>query len=136
MHERPQGDLVDALTAAGSAPPLPLTPPPSAHFVFGQLYNPPRCAGAAVKYLGKHGCLPVQVIGCSLQAGDLHVATKTSSQFLSGLLMAAAVSGRKGSVTVKSAGESVVSEPYVLYKYLYVRVLRLRRARHSFKIVS
>ena len=78
----------------------------------------------------------MQVIGCSLQAGDLNVATKTSSQFLSGLLMAAAVSGRKGSVTVKSASESVVSEPYVLYKYLYVRVLRLRRARHSFKIVS
>lgn len=78
----------------------------------------------------------MEVIGCSLQASDLHVATKTSSQFLSGLLMAAAVSGRKGSVTVKSASESVVSEPYVLYTYLYVRVLRLRRGHHLSAIVS
>jgi len=39
-------------------------------------------------------------------------------------------------VTVKSASESVVSEPYVLYTSLYVRVLRLRRGRHLSAIVS
>jgi hypothetical protein len=46
-----------------------------------------------------------------LQASELHVATGTSSQFLSGLLMAAAVFDGEGSVTVKSASDSVVSEP-------------------------
>jgi hypothetical protein len=46
-----------------------------------------------------------------LQASELQVATGTSSQFLSGLLMAAAVCDGDGSVAVKSASESVVSEP-------------------------
>ncbi len=85
MHERPQGDLVDAL----------------------------KCAGASVEYKGTHGCLPVQVSGCSLQANELRVATGTSSQFLSGLLMAAAAADGEGPVSVKSASDSVVSEPYV-----------------------
>ncbi len=115
MHERPVGDLVDAVAAAGAAPfiPLPLlphqlsidtsTPPPL----------PPTRSGATVTYRGKPGCLPCDVIGCSLQSRDLHVATGTSSQFLSGLLMAAAVGEGEGggSVRVKSASDSVVSEP-------------------------
>ncbi len=47
----------------------------------------------------------------TVQASELRVATGTSSQFLSGLLMAAAASEGEGSVTVRSASESVVSEP-------------------------
>ena len=46
-----------------------------------------------------------------VQASELRVATGTSSQFLSGLLMAAAASEGEGGVTVRSASESVVSEP-------------------------
>jgi 5-enolpyruvylshikimate-3-phosphate synthase len=45
-----------------------------------------------------------------LQANELHVATGTSSQFLSGLLMASALGQSGARVTVKSASESVVSE--------------------------
>jgi 5-enolpyruvylshikimate-3-phosphate synthase len=46
-----------------------------------------------------------------VQASEIRVATGTSSQFLSGLLMAAAVAEGEGSVMVKSASDSVVSEP-------------------------
>ena len=45
------------------------------------------------------------------QVSELRVGTGTSSQFLSGLLMAAAVAEGEGSVMVKSASDSVVSEP-------------------------
>jgi 5-enolpyruvylshikimate-3-phosphate synthase len=46
-----------------------------------------------------------------VQASEIRVATGLSSQFLSGLLMAAAVAEGEGSVMVKSASDSVVSEP-------------------------
>ena len=101
--------LQQALPLSSPSPSSPLNsllthhPPPS----------PPIRSGATVTYRGKTGCLPCDVIGCSLQSRDLHVATGTSSQCLSGLLMAAAVGEGEGggSVRVKSASDSVVSEP-------------------------
>jgi len=72
MHERPIGDLVDAL----------------------------RQLGANIRYLGKEGFPPLQISSAML-AGDLvQVRGNVSSQFLTGLLMALPLLGRAVSVEV------------------------------------
>ncbi len=83
MHERPIGDLVDALA--------------------------PICAGS-VTCESAAGCPPV-VIATSGWSGDsLRVAGDVSSQYLSGLMMAAPISGKR--VRIEVIGE-LVSQPYV-----------------------
>lgn len=83
MHERPIGDLVDAL----------------------------RQLGAQIEYLGVMGFPPLKV--APLQANEHAVATvkgNVSSQFLTGLLLAAPMTGR--AVTIQVEGE-LISKPYV-----------------------
>ncbi len=83
MHERPIGDLVDAL----------------------------RQLGARIDYLGNEGFPPLHIHPA--QAGDspeVAVRGNVSSQFLTGLLMAAPLLGR--SVTIKVEGE-LISKPYI-----------------------
>lgn len=75
MMERPQGDLVDAVAAAGTAPSfLPFVPPPSAAHYAPQRHIIslfiPCGAGASVTYQGKQGCLPLQVVGCSFKVRE------------------------------------------------------------------
>jgi 3-phosphoshikimate 1-carboxyvinyltransferase len=86
MHERPIGDLVDAL----------------------------RQLGADIEYLGQEGFPPLLIRASSLYVGDLKpkvgVRGDTSSQFLSSLLMAAPLIGQD--VEVKVIGK-LISEPYV-----------------------
>jgi 3-phosphoshikimate 1-carboxyvinyltransferase len=83
MHERPIGDLVDAL----------------------------RQLGARIDYLGAAGYPPLQihpaVIGASVKVS---VRGDVSSQFLTGLLMALPISGRQ--ITIAVDGE-LISRPYV-----------------------
>jgi 3-phosphoshikimate 1-carboxyvinyltransferase len=83
MHERPIGDLVDGL----------------------------RQLGAQIEYLGVAGFPPLKI--SPLQPTDHAVATvkgNVSSQFLTGLLLAAPMTGRE--VTIKVDGE-LISKPYV-----------------------
>lgn len=83
MHERPIGDLVDGL----------------------------RQLGASIDYLGKEGFPPLHIHPA--QAGsspEVTVKGNVSSQFLTGLLMAAPLLGR--SVTIKVDGE-LISKPYI-----------------------
>ncbi len=83
MHERPIGDLVEGL----------------------------RQLGARIDYLGNEGFPPLHIHPA--QAGDLpevSVKGNVSSQFLTGLLMAAPLLGR--SVTIKVEGE-LISRPYI-----------------------
>jgi 3-phosphoshikimate 1-carboxyvinyltransferase len=83
MHERPIGDLVDGL----------------------------RQLGAQIEYLGVAGFPPLKI--APLQPTDHAVATvkgNVSSQFLTGLLLAAPMTGR--AVTIKVEGE-LISKPYV-----------------------
>ncbi len=83
MHERPIGDLVDGL----------------------------RQLGARIDYLGNEGFPPLRIQPA--QAGDapeVSVKGNVSSQFLTGLLMAAPLLGR--SVTIKVEGE-LISKPYI-----------------------
>ncbi|QIN78899.1 3-phosphoshikimate 1-carboxyvinyltransferase [Rubrobacter marinus] len=82
MRERPVGDLVDAM----------------------------RELGAAVRYADGEGRFPLVVEGGGLRGGTASVEGSKSSQFLSGLLMAAPYA-REG-MTLEVEGE-LVSKPYV-----------------------
>ena len=91
MHERPIGDLVDAL----------------------------RQLGCAVDDLGQPGYPPLRVHGLHGQAGGvlasaepIHVRGDVSSQFLSALLLALPLATAAGPVTVVVDGE-LISKPYV-----------------------
>jgi 3-phosphoshikimate 1-carboxyvinyltransferase len=83
MHERPIGDLVDAL----------------------------RMAGADIRYLGNDGFPPLAISpGASNAAPRVSVRGNVSSQFLSALLMALPLVGRDAVIEV--VGE-LISKPYV-----------------------
>ena len=82
MRERPIGDLLDALNALGA--------------------NTQSELGT--------GCPPVVVHGCGLNGGRATIAANISSQFLSGLLMAAP--GATTDVELQVKGR-LVSQPYV-----------------------
>lgn len=83
MHERPIGDLVDAL----------------------------REGGAEIEYLGQEGYPPLNIKPGQVQdQGVVHVKGNVSSQFLTALLMAAPLTGRD--LTIKVVGE-LISKPYI-----------------------
>ena len=83
MHERPIGDLVDAL----------------------------RALGAAIDYLGHAGYPPLYIKPAPINAGgEVSVRGDVSSQFLSALLMALPLTGRQATIAVE--GE-LISKPYV-----------------------
>lgn len=83
MHERPIGDLVAALK--------------------------PVCAGEVVCE-SAGGCPPVTITTSGWSGNRLQVAGNVSSQYLSGLMMAAPISGLQ--VSIEVVGE-LVSRPYV-----------------------
>jgi 3-phosphoshikimate 1-carboxyvinyltransferase len=83
MHERPIGDLVDAL----------------------------RSLGADVRYLGTPGFPPLEICPAAVRAGGtVRVRGDVSSQFLTALLMALPLAG--GGAGVEVDGE-LISKPYV-----------------------
>ncbi len=83
MHERPIGDLVDAL----------------------------RQIGADIRYLGEEGFPPLEIRPAALRhVGRVTVRGEASSQFLTALLMALPLTG--AATTVKVAGE-LISKPYI-----------------------
>ncbi len=77
MHERPIGDLVDAL----------------------------RQLGADIRYLGNGGFPPLEIFPGTTSGGTVQVRGDVSSQFLTGLLMALPLTGR--AVTVEVVGELI-----------------------------
>ncbi len=84
MHERPIGDLVEALNAAG----------------------------ADIDYLGEPGYPPLHIKPGNIQADRLKVRGNVSSQFLTALLMAAPLMAREKGVTIEVVGE-LISRPYI-----------------------
>ncbi len=85
MHERPIADLVDAL----------------------------RQIGANITYLGNPGFPPLQIAPQSKQSSEIHHLTvkgDVSSQFLTGLLMALPLSGKKSVIDVSG---TLISQPYI-----------------------
>ena len=83
MHERPIGDLVDAL----------------------------RQAGADITYLGNAGYPPLQIAPATLDVSKpIQIRGDVSSQFLTALLMALPLTGKAASIAV--VGE-LISKPYI-----------------------
>ncbi len=83
MHERPSGDLVNAL----------------------------RQLGAQIEYLGNDGFPPLRMTPAQLRdKAEVSVKGSVSSQYLTGILLAAPLLGRE--VTVRVEGE-LISKPYV-----------------------
>jgi 3-phosphoshikimate 1-carboxyvinyltransferase len=83
MHERPIGDLVDAL----------------------------RLAGASIDYLGKEGYPPLHIGSGRIDTSQpFKVRGNVSSQFVTGLLMALPLTGHACAVAIE--GE-LISKPYV-----------------------
>jgi len=99
MHERPIGDLVDALKALG----------------------------ADIAYLGREGFPPLEIRPPRNAASDrIEVRGDVSSQFLSAALMALPLSGR--AVSVALVGE-LVSKPYVEITLALMERFGVRAAR-------
>ena len=69
-----------------------------------------RALGGDVREVGAAGCLPVEVVGGSLVGGVVTVSGNVSSQFLSGLLLAAPAMPEG---LVARVHGPLVSEPYV-----------------------
>jgi 3-phosphoshikimate 1-carboxyvinyltransferase len=84
MHERPIGDLVDALNAVG----------------------------AQIEYTGQPGYPPLHIRPGHIRPGRLQVKGNVSSQFLTALLMAAPLMAKDHAITIDVVGE-LISKPYI-----------------------
>lgn len=84
MHERPIGDLVDALNAIGTQ----------------------------IEYTGEPGYPPLHIRRGHIHAQRLQVKGNVSSQFLTALLMAAPLMATEHAVTIDVIGE-LISKPYI-----------------------
>lgn len=84
MHERPIGDLVDALNSAG----------------------------ARIDYTGNPGFPPLHIHRGHLRPTQMQVRGNVSSQFLTALLMASPLIAREQTLTIEVIGE-LISKPYI-----------------------
>lgn len=84
MHERPIGDLVDALNNIG----------------------------AQIDYTGERGFPPLHIHSGHIHAQTMQVNGNVSSQFLTALLMAAPLMAKKNDVVIEVLGE-LISKPYI-----------------------
>ena len=84
MHERPIGDLVDALNAIGTR----------------------------IDYTGEPGFPPLHIQRGRIHSHQLQVKGNVSSQFLTAVLMAAPLMARDEAVTIGVTGE-LISKPYI-----------------------
>ncbi|KAI9368441.1 EPSP synthase-domain-containing protein [Aspergillus egyptiacus] len=84
MKQRPIGDLVDALTANG----------------------------ASIEYMERTGSLPLRIAASGgFAGGNINLAAKVSSQYVSSLLMCAPYA--KEPVTLRLVGGKPISQPYI-----------------------
>ena len=84
MHERPIGDLVDALNAVG----------------------------AQIEYTGVQGYPPLRIRRGHIHAQRMSVRGNVSSQFLTAILMAAPLMAKEHPVSIDVIGE-LISKPYI-----------------------
>ncbi len=103
MHERPIGDLVDAL----------------------------RQAGASIRYEGREGFPPLAIGPCVARANAVvGVRGEVSSQFLTALLIALGAAG--GGTRIEVAGE-LISKPYVEMTLALMARFGVRVEREGFR---
>ena len=112
MKQRPIGDLVDAL----------------------------RVNGAEIDYLESDGSLPLK-IGASggFEGGEIRLAAKVSSQYVSSLLMCAPYA--KTPVTLKLVGGKPVSQPYIdmttaMMAQFGIKVEKSKTEEHTYHITQ
>jgi 3-phosphoshikimate 1-carboxyvinyltransferase len=67
--------------------------------------------GVDVKWLGTTGCPPLLLETTGLAGGDMAITMEESSQYLSGLLLAAPMAAKSSTIAV--TGSKIVSWPYV-----------------------
>jgi len=84
MHERPIGDLVDALNEVG----------------------------AQIEYTGEPGYPPLRIRRGHMHANRMSVRGNVSSQFLTALLMAAPLMAKDHAISIDVVGE-LISKPYI-----------------------
>jgi 3-phosphoshikimate 1-carboxyvinyltransferase len=84
MHERPIGDLVDAMNAIGTR----------------------------IEYTGEPGYPPLHIRRGRIHAQRMQVRGNVSSQFLTALLMAAPLMAKEQAVTIDVVGD-LISKPYI-----------------------
>jgi 3-phosphoshikimate 1-carboxyvinyltransferase len=94
MHERPIGELASALEKLGTR----------------------------FRWLDKPGCPPCVIEASGLSGGEVDISLEESSQYLSGLLLAAPLA--RGTVTINLTGKKALSWPYVA---LTLRVMQDHR---------
>ena len=103
MHERPIGDLVDAL----------------------------RQLGADIHYLGTEGFPPLEIKPAAIQnQGRVTIRGNVSSQFLTALLMASPLAGE--TVTIEVVGE-LISKPYIEITLNLMERFGVTVERHEWK---
>ncbi len=93
MHERPIGDLVNAL----------------------------RQLGADIAYLENQGYPPLEIKPVKINHESIHLTVKgdVSSQFLTGLLMALPITGKKAVIDVSG---TLISQPYIALTIAQMRL--------------
>ena len=110
MKQRPIGDLVDAL----------------------------RVNGAKIDYVESTGCLPLNVEASGgFNGGEVRLAAKVSSQYVSSLLMCAPYA--KKPVTLKLVGGKPVSQPYIdmtcaMMAQFGIQVQKSKTQEHTYHI--
>lgn len=85
MRERPIGDLVEGLV-------------------------PALAEGGAIRYLGQEGYPPLEIAARGLKGGTTTIKGNTSSQFLTGLLMASPLAAAPLEILVEG---DLISKPYI-----------------------
>jgi 3-phosphoshikimate 1-carboxyvinyltransferase len=76
----------------------------------GPVIDALRALGGSIRYLGKEGCLPVQIDAGGLTGGRFEMSGAVSSQFISGLLMAAPYAEAATSIVIS---DGIVQHAYV-----------------------
>ncbi len=104
MHERPIGDLVDALNAVGTQ----------------------------IEYTGQPGFPPLHIRRGHLHAQRMQVKGNVSSQFLTALLMAAPLMAQDDAVTIDVVGE-LISKPYIEITLNLMRRFGVTVERHGWQ---
>lgn len=110
MKQRPIGDLVDAL----------------------------QTNGAGIEYLETAGCLPLNITASGgFNGGEIKLAAKVSSQYVSSLLMCAPYA--KQPVTLKLVGGKPVSQPYIdmtiaMMASFGIKVQKSKTEEHTYHI--
>lgn len=102
MHERPIGDLVEALNGVGTQ----------------------------IEYTGVEGYPPLRIRRGHIHAQRMRVRGNVSSQFLTALLMAAPLMARSHAVTIDVVGE-LISKPYIEITLNLMRRFGVTVERHG-----